>query len=70
MSEQIVELYWSMFMRYLPVLRILEGKKYGWFIVQIHGRRPVRVGFLPGLEAVSEAGMEGTEEQESGRGVL
>jgi len=62
MSEQVVERYWSVFMRYLPLLRILEAKKYGWLIVQIHGRRPVRVGFLPGLEAVSEAGMEGTEE--------
>jgi len=70
MSEQIVERYWSVFMRYLPLLRILEAKKYGWLIVQIHGRRPVRVGFLPGLEAVSEVGMEGTEDQESDWGVL
>ena len=70
MNEQIVEQYWSVFMRYLPLVRILASKKYGWVLVQIHGRRPVRVGFLPGLEAVSEAGMEGTEEQESDWGVL
>ena len=58
MSEQVVERYWSVFMRYLPLLRILDAKKYGWLIVQIHGRRPVRVGFLPGLEAVNEVDRE------------
>ena len=70
MNEQVVERYWSVFMRYLPLLRILEAKKYGWLIVQVHGRRPVRVGFLPGLEAVDGVGMEGTEERESDWGVL
>lgn len=65
MSEQIVERYWSVFMRYLPLLRILESKKYGWLLVQVHGKNPVRVGYLPALEAVGEGGAESAEEQES-----
>jgi hypothetical protein len=47
-----VERYWSTFRRYLPLLKLLEAKKYGWVIVQIHGKEPKRVGYLPALEAV------------------
>jgi hypothetical protein len=44
-----VERYWAMFRRYLPLLRVLEGKPYGFAIVQLHGKRPVRAGYLPDL---------------------
>jgi len=44
-----IERYWAMFRRYLPLLRVLEGKPYGFAIVQLHGKRPVRAGYLPDL---------------------
>jgi len=41
--------------RWLPLLRFLAKKQYGLVIVQLHGGKPVKVGYVPGLEAVGEA---------------
>lgn len=54
MPNEEVERYRGMFRRYLPLLKMLEAKKYGWVIVQIHGKEPKRFGFLPSLQAVDD----------------
>lgn len=53
-DNQVVEQYLPVLMRYLPLLRLFASKPYGWFLVQVHGKKPVRYGYLPGLEAVEE----------------
>jgi len=54
-----VERYWAMFRRYLPLLRKLEGKPYGFAIVQLHGKRPVRAGYVPKLVRLGDDVGEG-----------
>jgi len=61
MNKQVVEQYWAVFRRHLPLLKFLDKKKYGLVIVQLHAGKPVKVGYVPGLEALGEAGFSATE---------
>ncbi len=67
MTSQNVERNWAMMRRYLPLLEFLEGKKFGLVIVQLHGGRPVKMGHLPGLEAVEEVEAVGEETLDDSR---
>jgi len=53
--EEVIERYLPLLRRWLPLLQFLSKKQYGMVIVQLHGGKAVKVGYVPEMEAVEEA---------------
>jgi len=62
MKAEVIERYLPVLRRFLPLLKFLEDKDYGFVIMQLHGRRPAKLGYVPGLETVGEVEAAGDDD--------